>query len=349
MKVRFRTAIPRWRLSIGPFAKCRATRVRSSARLGRSVGVVHLEHDARALREQHADALGRLSRLVAGRPAGEPAGRREARAAEAGVARAWIGAIEILGGLPSCRCTRDVMHELAIARRVLDLRDPAVLGEARRDHEASIDVAGARGHRVALRHLKHVIRWSELPAVGEHARRRKLRAVALGRARLDPLHQGGELSVRQAARIKKVPEAGDRLPRRHDTPLDGVADVVLPAERVAVGEQRERRVLAGPMTRRQRASRMRTTSLLKVGGSRAGAVAVTSRTASTAVRSRRIHIARLRYHADDVGEADAQRDELVHHLNGRKAPVPPMVVSGPCSPPNAPVPQTLLSSRRRIV
>jgi hypothetical protein len=141
------------------------------------------------------------------------------------------------------------VHELAIARRVLDLRDPAVLGEARRDHEASIEVAGAGRDGVVLRHLEDVVGWPELPAFREHARRWKLRAIALGRACLDPLHQSCELFVRQPARIEKVAEAGDRLPRRHHAPLEGVADVVLLVEGVAVGEQRERRVLARPMTR----------------------------------------------------------------------------------------------------
>src|SRR6185369_7270185 len=102
---------------------------------------------------------------------------------------------------------------------------------------------------VALRHLEDVIGWSELPAFGEYARRRKLRRIALRRACLDPLHQGCEFFVRQPARIEKVAEAGDRLPRRHHAPPEGVADVVLLVEDVAVGEQRERRVLARPMTR----------------------------------------------------------------------------------------------------
>src|SRR4029078_11023002 len=112
-----------------------------------------------------------------------------------------------LGSRSRIDIPEDVVHELAIARSVLDLRDPAVLGEARRDHEASIDVAGAGRDCVALRHLEDVIGWSELPAFGEYAQRRKLPRSALRRACLDPLHQGCELFVRQPARIEKVAEA----------------------------------------------------------------------------------------------------------------------------------------------
>jgi len=219
------------------------------ARHGRPVVVVHLEHHARALREQHADALGRLSRLVAGRPAGEPAGRGEAGPAEARVARPGIGAIELFRGGRRIHIRENMMDEFPIARRVLDLRHPAILGELRRDHEAAIDVAGARRHRVRLGHLEDVIGRPELPAVVEHERRRQRRAVSLGRARLDPAHQGRELAVREPARLEEVAETGYRLPGWHHAPLDGVTDVVLLVERVAVGEQRERRVLARSMAR----------------------------------------------------------------------------------------------------
>src|SRR5437763_714969 len=83
---------------------------------GRGVVVVHLEHHARALREQHADALGRLSRLVAGRPAGEPAGRGEAGPAEARVARPGIGAIELFRGGRRIHIRENMMDEFPIAR-----------------------------------------------------------------------------------------------------------------------------------------------------------------------------------------------------------------------------------------
>ncbi|PYN43105.1 MAG: hypothetical protein DMD95_14930, partial [Candidatus Rokuibacteriota bacterium] len=219
------------------------------AALGRAVVVVHLQHDLRAFREQHADAGGHDARLGARSPAAEAAGRCESRPAETRVAGTGIGAIEVLRRGRRIDVREDVMHELPIARRVLDFRDPAILGEIRRDHETAIDVAGARRHRVHLGHFENVIGRSQLPSFREHQRWRKLREISLRRARLDPPHQRRELEVGESARIDEVAEPGHGLPWRHDAPLDGVSDVVQALVHIAIGEQRKRRVLSGAVTR----------------------------------------------------------------------------------------------------
>jgi len=141
------------------------------------------------------------------------------------------------------------MHEFLVARRVLDFRDPPILGEIRRDHEATIDVAGARGHGVRLGHLEHVIGRPESPPLGKDEWRRKLGGIALGRTRLEPANECRQLGVGEAPRLDEITEAGYGLPGRHHAPAHGIFDVVPPLVRVTVGEQRKRRVLARPVTR----------------------------------------------------------------------------------------------------
>ncbi len=136
------------------------------------------------------------------------------------------------------------MNDPLVARPHLDGDDVAILGHLRRQHEDAEEVVAGRPQRHLLRHGQHQVGLAPLPALGESPRRRCVARVALRPAGVGPGGQRGEVPVRQTPVVVEL-HSRDRLPRRHPAALRELLDVLRPAQRLPVSQEREGGRLAG--------------------------------------------------------------------------------------------------------
>jgi hypothetical protein len=107
--------------------------------VARPVVVVHLEDQARAGRNQHADTVGHRHGPRAGRPTAQALTRADkARAAEARVAGACVRAVEGLRLPGGVDVGEQVMHDATVTGQELGGGDVAILRERRGDDEAAV-------------------------------------------------------------------------------------------------------------------------------------------------------------------------------------------------------------------
>ena len=141
------------------------------------------------------------------------------------------------------------MDDLRVARLEVDRRDPFPFGQARRQDEDAELVAplGARACTARDGRQDQVGR-AERPVGGPLARRRGVARVPLGAARLDPGRERRDLGLREHPRVaERPPLLGRRRPGGHRPRLGHLRDVGGPLAGLLVGQQRERRHLAGPV------------------------------------------------------------------------------------------------------
>ncbi len=146
------------------------------------------------------------------------------------------------------------MDDLARARLDLHRLDPAIFGQTRVGEVVDPPVRTVRVHLVGPVHLHDEVRLADVPLVlgREGLRGRHVGGIALRRAGVRPLHDGGDLVVGQRQVVLVVADA-DRavdMPRRHLAIGHTRADRSRPRPHFVVGGERHRRGGAGVMARR---------------------------------------------------------------------------------------------------
>ena len=211
--------------------------------------VVDLDDEPRARRNPPRHPGRDLDRRIARRPAAEPAGTVEARPAEAGVAGAGLGRVELDGASGDVEERLDVVYDFAVAGQHLGGADhPPLAGNADGHDEAAVDILRARRHREGLFHRKHGRRRAERPPGRKATRRRQIARVSLGRAIGDPARDEPDLVVREPAYVGELAVTRQGFPGRHVARLDRLHDVVTLRVRILVSGQRKRCDLARPVT-----------------------------------------------------------------------------------------------------
>ena len=140
------------------------------------------------------------------------------------------------------------MHHLGVAGAEFERGDDLVLAEARGNDEVAVDVLAARRHREGLGHPQHQVRLTEAPlGVRTERDRHGVVGIAQPGAVLGPGCEERDLVVAEAARSAERAEVGHRPPRRHEPLAGHEGDHAVPAFRVVVAFEGERRDAALPM------------------------------------------------------------------------------------------------------
>ena len=177
---------------------------------------VVLEHEVGSFGEFEGEAVGEEMRLCADGDA--PEGDHVAgdfHAGGGGVVGVFLGfdALGVGGGIGE---VEDVVDDLAGGGAEFDGADPLVVGEVERNAEVAVDVGAVGGDGEGFVHFDDEVGSAELPAVGEVGEGWSFGGVALGHALFDPVLEGFDLVVGEAARV--LIKIGGRLgfPGRHN-------------------------------------------------------------------------------------------------------------------------------------
>ena len=142
------------------------------------------------------------------------------------------------------------MHDFPVARPQLDRLNPLRFGEVGRDVEVLVLDHPVGRDLVLLLHFEDDVRLSHGPAFGIDRRRRQVLRVALRRAGVGPRDQHLLLFVGQPALVQERAFRRRRVPGRHVSLADLVANVLGMRPDVVVGQERHRRNLARAMAGR---------------------------------------------------------------------------------------------------
>ena len=146
-----------------------------------------------------ADAVGKLSGLVARGPAAQVAVDLHAGPGEAGVAGAGLRCVLLARLAAGVDVRQDVVDHAAIARPIFDAGDVNIFRQIGRHHEAAVDVGARRRDREVGADVEHEVGPPfQRPVVREFARGREVGRVSLRSARLGPGGEGRDVLAGRA-------------------------------------------------------------------------------------------------------------------------------------------------------
>ena len=154
------------------------------------------------------------------------------------------------GRLRIAREEDHVVDDGAGAGPHFDRLNPFVLAESRRHAEVLVLDGAVCRDRIVLRHRHDGVRLANLPAVGVLRSRGQIRGIALRRAGARPPDDRVPVGVAQPAIVREPAVRRIRVPCWHPAARHLLADRLRPRPRVLVRQERHRRDLARPMTRR---------------------------------------------------------------------------------------------------
>ncbi len=140
-----------------------------------------------------------------------------------------------------------MVHDLAVARAEFDVREILLAREIRRQHEAAILIVAITGDGVGAIERQNLVRRARLPSFRKLRRDRLVARIAFRRAGAYPVADAIDLGIGEPALVRKRSVSLLRLPRRHHVLRRHRRDLLRAARGILVGEQGERRNLAGAM------------------------------------------------------------------------------------------------------
>ena len=212
---------------------------------------VGLHQEVGALGQGYRDTLRKEGGRGAGHPSAESAieraervadGEDGAEAGESGLAVHTILLARAAGGVGE---EQRVMDHASRGGLQLDGADPFVRGEVGGNDEVAVDVGAVGGHGKGGGHFQNQVGRAELPAIGVLRRERRFGRVAQRHAAVHPLLDERDLVGGEAALIAIRGPARLGLPGRHVARLRHGGDGARVGAHVVVGQQGERRHLAG--------------------------------------------------------------------------------------------------------
>ena len=211
---------------------------------------VELQHQVPAGGKLPREPFRRALRLRAGKPAEKVTVREVGRVVQhPAVARFRILRVEKPRRAGGVDQDPSVVDRAGLARLELHRADPAAGRERRGDRKAPEDVAPGGRHGVRLGHLQDEIGLAKLPPVREPGRRRQLRGIPLGGARLGPPIDRPDLRLAQAPDIPELAMVRRRLPGGHPARHHLLPNGARPGARLVVRQDTERSVLTRPVAR----------------------------------------------------------------------------------------------------